>query len=213
MPEIRGTLTRDGAGPMRPCLWCTEPTDTMAETPGRPDLGEVPLHVWCAGEVIVAYRRLTAPAGPSPAECVLRARPPERGSSSPTARRGSAGYEARLNELDIYREANLPVPAQPVVEPINATAVEIRYAIAFLDEIAPSWRQTVADAEAKIRKVGRLRAGEGVDPDEDPTSARGSRRRSLEAFGGYTVVAHDDGCLGAASGDMKLCRCVPRAQA
>lgn len=54
MPEIRGLLD---AGPPAPCVWCGEPTGNRAETPGRPDLGAVPLDVFCAGAIIVAYRK------------------------------------------------------------------------------------------------------------------------------------------------------------
>lgn len=58
MPEIRGTIPLDDRPEYQvPCVWCAFPTSTRAETPGRPDLGEVPLHVLCAGAVIVAYRR------------------------------------------------------------------------------------------------------------------------------------------------------------
>lgn len=177
MPEIRGTLSREAGARLAPCVWCVEPTDARAETPGRPDLGEVPLHVWCAGEVVVAYRRLRE--GKLLTDGAVRL----------------AGFEARLNELDLYREAKLPVPAAPTVEPINATAAEIRYAVAFLDELVPNWRDVVREEEAK-RKKGERPA--------DPTRAR--MQASLEAFGGYTVVSHDDGCP-ALSGDVAGCRC------
>lgn len=122
MPEIRGTLD---SGPLAACVWCAEATSNRAVTPGRPDLGEVPLHVRCAGEIILAYRRLG------------------EGKLLAAGAKKLVAFESRLNELDVYREARLPVPAQPVVAPINATEAEIRFALAFLDETVPTWRDQV----------------------------------------------------------------------
>ena len=56
MPEITGTLSADGSI-YGPCVWCGEPSDALGITPGRPDLGSVQIHVFCAGAVLVAYRR------------------------------------------------------------------------------------------------------------------------------------------------------------
>lgn len=42
---------------MRPCVLCLEPTDVLAVAPG---VGRsLPLHVFCAGWLVVAYGRLT----------------------------------------------------------------------------------------------------------------------------------------------------------
>lgn len=54
MPEITGAAF---TGSWAPCSWCGEPTDSLADTPGRPDLGRIPMHIICAAAVIVAYRR------------------------------------------------------------------------------------------------------------------------------------------------------------
>lgn len=56
MPEITGRLSADGRT-YGPCVWCGEASDALGITPGRPDLGSVPIHVFCAGAVLVAYRR------------------------------------------------------------------------------------------------------------------------------------------------------------
>jgi hypothetical protein len=42
------------------CVWCDDWTDFRMETPGRPDLGTVPLHAFCAAEVIVAFEQYAA---------------------------------------------------------------------------------------------------------------------------------------------------------
>lgn len=145
MPEIRGRLD---AGPIAACVWCSEATSNRAVTPGRPDLGEVPLHVWCAGEIIVAYRRLGA------------------GKLLPDGAKKLTAFESRLNELDLYREAKLPVPAQPVVAPINATEAEIRFALAFLDQTVPNWRDQVRESEARMR-AREIRVRHEGYPTED----------------------------------------------
>lgn len=43
-----------------PCVWCLGPTDIRAETPFRPDLGRVPLHLFCGADVIDAFNRFKA---------------------------------------------------------------------------------------------------------------------------------------------------------
>lgn len=74
MPEIRGRLD---AGPDRPCVWCGDATPNLAEAPG---LGiELPLHVFCAAAIIVAFRNARA------------------GRLSPGTARRLAGYQARLS--------------------------------------------------------------------------------------------------------------------
>ena len=42
--------------PMRPCIWCGQPTPVMAETPFRPDLGALPLMLTCGSLMRDAYR-------------------------------------------------------------------------------------------------------------------------------------------------------------
>ncbi len=39
-----------------PCTWCNKPTQTRADTPFRPDVGSVPLHLICSQWVRDAYR-------------------------------------------------------------------------------------------------------------------------------------------------------------
>jgi hypothetical protein len=39
-----------------PCSWCGKPCQTRADTPFRPDLGAVPLHLICSQWVRDAYR-------------------------------------------------------------------------------------------------------------------------------------------------------------
>lgn len=45
----------EGTMPEVPCVWCQSPTDIRAKTPFRPDLGAVPLHLFCAAEIIDLY--------------------------------------------------------------------------------------------------------------------------------------------------------------
>lgn len=37
----------DRSGPSGPCVWCGEQTDIWAITTFRPDLGRLPLHLFC----------------------------------------------------------------------------------------------------------------------------------------------------------------------
>lgn len=62
MPTIRGWLgpLRPALSDWHPCVWCTYPTTTMMATPGRPDVGALPLHAVCAALIIFAYREQTA---------------------------------------------------------------------------------------------------------------------------------------------------------
>jgi hypothetical protein len=56
VPEISGTFPlRPTAADYRSCVWCEVPTSTLMVTPGRVDLGAVPLHALCAGQIITAY--------------------------------------------------------------------------------------------------------------------------------------------------------------
>lgn len=53
---IRMTVPRDeGVFIERPCVWCLDATDILADTPFRPDLGAVPLHMLCAAEITNLY--------------------------------------------------------------------------------------------------------------------------------------------------------------
>ena len=55
--EVAGRIPVPGDGPLDgsgTCLWCQRPTGDVAMAPG---LGrEVPLHMECAGQMIVAYK-------------------------------------------------------------------------------------------------------------------------------------------------------------
>lgn len=42
--------------PTRLCVWCGKPTPVMALTPFRPDLGALPLHLFCGAFMQIAYR-------------------------------------------------------------------------------------------------------------------------------------------------------------
>jgi hypothetical protein len=57
VPEITGAAW---TGSWAPCCLCGEPTDSWGDAPGLPDVGRIPIHVFCAGAVIVAYRRLAS---------------------------------------------------------------------------------------------------------------------------------------------------------
>ena len=37
------------------CVWCQSRTFVWMLTPGRPDLGSVPLHAMCAAEIVAAF--------------------------------------------------------------------------------------------------------------------------------------------------------------
>ncbi len=101
MPEIRGTLAIDGRT-FGPCVWCGDLSDALGETPGRPDLGSLPIHVFCAGAVIVAYRR--AREGRLLAVDQVRA------------------FEGRLRELS---DGRAPAPARIGVRPGSELEREI----------------------------------------------------------------------------------------
>jgi hypothetical protein len=55
VPEITGRIVL--GGPIEPCVWCGWGTDTRGNAPGLGDGVELPIHVFCSGAVIVAYRR------------------------------------------------------------------------------------------------------------------------------------------------------------
>lgn len=58
MPEITGRMPSEpDPSRMLPCVLCLEPTDVLALAPGLDPPREVPLHVFCAGWLIVQYRR------------------------------------------------------------------------------------------------------------------------------------------------------------
>lgn len=75
---MSGPLSIRGRAPLVPgsegyqrCVWCGQRTDVMMATPGRPDLGSVPLNAYCAAEVIWAYQDWVA-GHALPAETVRR---------------------------------------------------------------------------------------------------------------------------------------------
>lgn len=43
-----------------PCCWCGGLTDVRAETPFRPDLGTIPMHIFCAADVIRTFEAMQA---------------------------------------------------------------------------------------------------------------------------------------------------------
>jgi len=59
MPTITSTMPRQ-PGPEWPCAWCKAPTDVLADTPGRPDIGRLPLHIGCGVAILRAFERLRA---------------------------------------------------------------------------------------------------------------------------------------------------------
>lgn len=42
------------------CVWCAEQTFVWMQTPGRPDIGVVPLHAFCAAEIVSIYDGMRA---------------------------------------------------------------------------------------------------------------------------------------------------------
>lgn len=61
MPEIRGHFPRV-EDPSREvaCVFCGDPTSTLAEAPGLEPPTELPLHVLCAAEIVYAFRTFRA---------------------------------------------------------------------------------------------------------------------------------------------------------
>lgn len=47
---------RNGFPPVGECVWCGSTCWTTAETPFRPDLGQVPLHLFCGANMREAYK-------------------------------------------------------------------------------------------------------------------------------------------------------------
>jgi len=45
---------------MKPCIWCGVATDTRFIPEARPELGPQPLHILCAGQLILAYEAILA---------------------------------------------------------------------------------------------------------------------------------------------------------
>lgn len=41
----------------KPCVWCECMSGERADAPFRPDLGRVPLHLHCGGQILIAYAR------------------------------------------------------------------------------------------------------------------------------------------------------------
>jgi len=59
MPEIVGRMPSEpDPSRMRPCVLCLEATDVLAVAPGLVPPRELPLHVFCAGWLIVQHGRL-----------------------------------------------------------------------------------------------------------------------------------------------------------
>lgn len=81
-----------------PCVWCTTPTDVRMRTPGRPDIGSLPLHGGCAAAVIVAYQEHLAgrrlEAGQRAALDRLLTWQPSVASVPPQKRIGSGGTDS-----------------------------------------------------------------------------------------------------------------------
>lgn len=71
VPVEPGRRVREAiaAMPDAACAWCGGPTPMRADTPFRPDLGSVPMHLMCGQEMREAYRRWKA-AEPIAAELV-----------------------------------------------------------------------------------------------------------------------------------------------
>lgn len=58
MATIEGTISLDDRPEDRlPCVWCGSPTSTRAAAPYLDPPRMVPLDVFCAGAIIVAFRR------------------------------------------------------------------------------------------------------------------------------------------------------------
>jgi hypothetical protein len=45
---------------MKPCIWCGVATDLRFIPEAKPELGPQPLHIFCAGGVILAYEAILA---------------------------------------------------------------------------------------------------------------------------------------------------------
>ena len=180
MPEITGTLSADGST-YGPCVWCGEPSDALGITPGRPDLGSVPIHVFCSGAVLVAYRKL------------------REGSLIGRAYEQLEAFEGRLS---LIKEGNARLvrsiedgrPAAELrgafVSFAGATEAEIRYALDFLDYTVPTWRDQVRAATyAPGGFVGPMRPPlVGESGPEDVRREIESRNR---AFAGEPFAVRD----------------------
>ena len=85
MPEITGRMPADpDPSRMLPCVLCLEPTDVLALAPGLVPPAELPLHVFCAGWLIVQYGRAGS------------------GTLTDSAKRQLEAYAGRLAELQAF---------------------------------------------------------------------------------------------------------------
>ena len=58
--RYRGRRNEDGSyarDPIGNCVWCGKPTPIVADTPFRPDLGALPLHLLCGVWMRDAYKK------------------------------------------------------------------------------------------------------------------------------------------------------------
>lgn len=56
---LYGEMPRE-QGPMKPCIWCGADTDLRFVPAAKPELGPQPLHMLCAGGLILAYEAILA---------------------------------------------------------------------------------------------------------------------------------------------------------
>ncbi len=49
-----------GQGTLKPCIWCAAPTDLRFIPEYKPELGPQPLHMLCAGSLILTYEAILA---------------------------------------------------------------------------------------------------------------------------------------------------------
>ena len=57
---LHGEMPRAGDVPQKPCVWCAAPTDLRFIPEAMPELGPQPLHLFCAGDLILTFEALTA---------------------------------------------------------------------------------------------------------------------------------------------------------
>ena len=59
--RIRHHVPRDPNTPKTmECVWCGQPTNTLAETPFAPEIGTLPLMVTCGAHLRIVYRLIEA---------------------------------------------------------------------------------------------------------------------------------------------------------
>ena len=58
---IRGEMPRNvGDVPMKPCIWCSAPTDLRFMPEAMPELGPQPLHMLCTADMILTFEAMKA---------------------------------------------------------------------------------------------------------------------------------------------------------